>query len=226
MATPYVTITLDEVESTQDVATKKLQSSALPVLIVASRQTGGRGRSGNVWWQAPRGVAASLAFSNDALVVDETFTLAVGLAVREAIAEVVEIDVALKWPNDIEVGGAKVGGILVERGGAHTVVGCGVNLWWPDPPVGATGLFPADPGPAVGTDLSRHWAAGLLSGAVVWDRERYIAACSTIGCQVTWDPSGSGTAIDIDRAGGLVVQTGRRAVTIRSGEVRTVRRMG
>ena len=226
MATPYVTIILDEVESTQDIATHELQSSSLPVLIVANRQTGGRGRSGSVWWQAPRGVAASLAFHNDAHEVYETFALTVGLAVREAIADVAAIDVSLKWPNDVEVGGLKVGGILVERSAAHTVVGCGINLWWPDPPNGVTGLYTADPGAAIGGELSRHWAAGLLSGAVVWNRDGYIGACSTIGCEVTWDPSGSGTAIDIDQRGGLVVQSRRNIVTIRSGDVRTVRRLG
>ena len=82
MATPYVTIIADEVRSTQDVAAAELQDSDHAVLIVASRQTAGRGRSGNEWWQAPRAVAASLAFLPGALAVDETFSLAVGLAVR------------------------------------------------------------------------------------------------------------------------------------------------
>ncbi len=224
MATPYVTVIVDEVGSTQDAASAELESTSLPVLIVASRQTGGRGRSGNDWWSAPRATAASLAFRNEALAVDDSFTLTVGLAVARAIRDVAGVDVGLKWPNDIELGSAKVGGVLVERDDVRTIVGCGINLWWPEPPQDVAGLFPEDPGTDVGRRLSEHWAGGLLSRIVEWDRDLYRSLCATIGCEVTWEPSGIGIAIDVDAAGRLVVEAAGKTVTLQSGAVRAVRR--
>jgi BirA family biotin operon repressor/biotin-[acetyl-CoA-carboxylase] ligase len=223
MATPYVTIIADEVRSTQDVASEELQDSDHPVLIVASRQTAGRGRSGSDWWQAPRGVSASLAFPPGALAVAETFPLAVGLAVRNAVATVAGADIQLKWPNDLEFDGAKIGGILVERSSERTVVGCGLNLWWPEPPSGVGSIFTSDPGPEVGVWISEGWADEVFSNGAVWDRSEYKAACSTIGQSLTWDPDGLGRAIDVDGEGGLVVETVGGTMTLRSGEVRTIR---
>jgi BirA family biotin operon repressor/biotin-[acetyl-CoA-carboxylase] ligase len=223
MATPYVTIIVDEVSSTQDLAGAELQRSDRPVLIVANRQIAGRGRSGSEWWQAPRGVSASLAFAADALQVTETFSLAVGLAVRSAVATVAAVDLSLKWPNDLEFDDGKVGGILVERDNERTVVGCGLNLWWPEPPAGVSALFDYDPGPDVGAWISEGWAEGLLASQGRWDRDEYKRACSTLGKALTWDPDGLGRAVDVDLDGGLVVSTATGVTTLRSGEVRTLR---
>ncbi|MCP4965260.1 MAG: biotin--[acetyl-CoA-carboxylase] ligase [bacterium] len=223
MATPYDTIFLDEVTSTQDVATVELRRRARPVLIVANRQTQGRGRSSNDWWQATSAIAASLAFPHDTVKVSETFSLVVGLAVRLAIRQVADVDVQLKWPNDIEQGGRKVGGILVETDPERVVVGCGLNLWWPEAPHGAGALFGDEPSANSGRLISEAWATSLLADRR-WDRSAYLQACSTIGAELTWDPDGHGTAKDIDARGGLVVSTTDGAVTLRSGEVRTVRK--
>lgn len=223
MATPYDTIVLDEVTSTQDLATAELHRSGRPVLIVASRQTQGRGRSGNEWWQAPRGVAASLALALDGIEVRETFSLAVGLAVRRAIAGVAAIEIDLKWPNDLERNGRKVGGVLVERDERHVVVGCGINLWWPEAPFPTSALFGDDPEPAVGVAISKAWVDDLLQSGGRWDRNEYVAACTTLGAELTWDPDGRGTATTIDERGGLVVETAQGTTVLRSGEVRMIR---
>ena len=223
MATPYVTINVDEVVSTQDLAVEELQRTDRPVLIVANRQTAGRGRSGNEWWQAPRGVAASLAFATGVFEVGEAFSLAVGLAVRSAVFAVAGVEISLKWPNDLELGTVKVGGILVESDGERTVVGCGLNLWWPEPPSGVGAVFPSDPGPEVGVWISEAWGDALFASMGQWDREAYMLASSTLGQTLTWEPDGLGRAVDIDAAGGLVVSTVDGEVTLRSGEVRAVR---
>ncbi|MDJ0498393.1 MAG: biotin--[acetyl-CoA-carboxylase] ligase [Acidimicrobiia bacterium] len=223
MATPYVTIVHDEVSSTQDVAISALAEHTSAVVIVANRQTAGRGRFGNEWWQAPRGIAASLAFSNETLEVDATFGLTVGLAVRAAIKSVTNLDVRLKWPNDVTTEAGKVGGILVQRAAQVTVAGCGLNLWWPEPPPGAAGLCEHDPGPDLGLRISEHWARLVLTGGQSWDREAYRMACATLGNEVTWEPRGRGRAVDIDEAGGLVVESARGLTTVRSGEVHTIR---
>ena len=223
MATPYVTIVCDEVSSTQDLAATELVKSADPVLIVASRQTLGRGRHGNEWWQAPRAVLASLAFRNDEISVAETFSLTVGLAVRAALAELASVDISLKWPNDLELPGGKVGGILIESDGRRTIVGCGINLWWPDAPPGVGAVCETEPVDELGMRVAQGSASNVLDSDRQWDRNGYLAACSTLGAEITWHPAGQGTAIDVDSRGGLVVTTPQGNQTLRSGEVRTVR---
>lgn len=223
MATPYDMIVLDEVTSTQDLAMSRLEDGDGPVLVVAGRQTAGRGRSGNDWWQAPRGVAASLGFTRDLFVVDDTFSLAVGLAVRAALAAVTDVVVGLKWPNDLELAGRKVGGVLVELDPHRVVVGCGINLWWPDAPEGAGGMLSSLPDPTVGTAVSEAWARSVLLSQGGWDRPAYLEACSILGAAVTWDPDGYGTVETVDERGGLVVVTKQGTTTLRSGEVRRIR---
>ncbi len=226
MATPYVTILRNVVGSTQDLAADEFRHSSRPVLVVAARQTAGRGRSGNEWWDASRAVAASLAFSAALFPIEETFPLAVGQAVRAALSSAIAVDVDLKWPNDLELAGCKVGGILVERSEERVVVGCGLNLYWPEAVAGTAGLLPADPGPHAGKEISELWANAVLAAAGAWDRSTYLEACSTLGAEITWEPAGRGTVMTVDDRGGLVVDTDNGTVVLRSGEVRTIRRAG
>lgn len=226
MATPYVTIVVAEAVSTQDLAAAALVEYARPVLVVARRQTGGRGRSGRVWWQARRGVAASLAVRTADLPIAATFPLEVAMAVRGALAAASDADVRLKWPNDLLHQGRKVGGILVERSGARVVAGCGLNLWWPDPPQGAAAVFTTDPGGTAGVALSREWADELFRHPGRWDRDGYLEVCETIGREITWEPDGRGIARGVDAAGGLVVETAAGSVTLRSGEISSIRPAG
>jgi BirA family biotin operon repressor/biotin-[acetyl-CoA-carboxylase] ligase len=223
MATPYVTIVRDVVSSTQDLAAAALADAGRVSLVVAHEQTAGRGRTGNPWWQATRAAAASLALPAELREVDQTFPLGVGLAVREAIHVHLGREVGLKWPNDIVCEGAKVGGILVEARDGMLVVGCGLNLFWPDPPDGAGALCGNDPGADLGLRLSRAWADYVLSDEFAWDRDSYLAACETLGSTIEWEPNGAGLAVGIDADGGLIVDTAQGRLTLHSGEVRTVR---
>ena len=111
--------------STNDLA---LQSRA-PLLIAAEEQTAGRGRRGRRWHSA---LGASITFSLARRISRPTrelpaLSLVAGVAVARAL-RALGVPVRLKWPNDLEVEGAKLGGILVEtRGGSHAVIGIGVN---------------------------------------------------------------------------------------------------
>lgn len=227
MATPYATVVVGTVTSTQDTAKRAfLESEGRPLLVLAAGQERGRGRWGSSWWQAPRAMFSSLAMTepwpSSRLAV---VPLVVGLAVRDAIAEVLGVRVGLKWPNDLMTGEGKVGGILVERSEPVLTIGCGVNLWWPDPPTGAAGLVGADPGPGVAALLAAAWVDRWLvaSTAEGWDRRGYLAACITVGMEVGWEQGRTGRAVDVDRAGGLVVTTAEGSETLRAGEVRLVR---
>jgi BirA family biotin operon repressor/biotin-[acetyl-CoA-carboxylase] ligase len=222
MATPYSTQVREEVSSTQDLATAGF--SGTPLLVVAARQTDGRGRSRRLWESAPRAIAASLAFKPDWPVAHwPVIPLIAGLSAAEVLSEAV----SLKWPNDLLFGEGKVGGVLVEGSADHVVVGCGVNLWWPDPSPGAIGLFPNDPGEDRHVQLAHEWVQRFLERMSAapddWPRGDYLARCVTIGREITWEPVGSGTAIDVDAEGALVVETLSGAVRLVAGEVRHVR---
>jgi len=216
MATPYLQHRIGSARSTQDLARELLTD--LPVLVVAAEQTAGRGRSGAVWETAPRALAVSLAFRVDD--DQRPFSLMAGLAGRRAIE-----GLELKWPNDLIVAGAKVGGILVERSGPVVVVGLGVNLWWPDRREGYGALFEEDPGEDHYLEVGALWGAEMmrLVDDEGWPYEEYVESCQTIGRDITWEPQGSGRAIGVAEDGGLVVETATGVITIYSGAVRHVR---
>jgi len=227
MATPYATISRADVASTQDLAYEAFAGGTGPVLVVAERQTAGRGRSGNPWWEAPRAMYASLAVGFAGNAPPPTLPLTMGLAVRDALRDELAVDAGLAWPNDLVTEEGKVGGILVEAHGNVAVCGCGVNLWWPEPPAGAAAVRATDPGPAVAGTLAAAWASRLLDRMAVrdaaWGRAEYRAACVTVGQEITWEPAGEGRAVDLASDGGLVIETASGTVTLRSGAVRMVR---
>jgi BirA family biotin operon repressor/biotin-[acetyl-CoA-carboxylase] ligase len=223
MATDYVTVVVESASSTQDVAAAEYGTTSRPVLVVAGAQPQGRGRYGRPWWQADRALFSSFAFNPSWPTEDRALiALLSGLAVRQAIRSRVGVTVGLRWPNDLMFDGGKVGGILAEASDDRVIVGCGVNLWWPDPPEIAVGLFERDPGPDYAESLARAWVDQLLVRLVAdpadWDRDEYRDACVTIGTEVGY-PGGTGTAIDITSTGSLLVDTGRELLTIHAGEV-------
>ena len=221
MATSYSARHLGEVPSTQDVARDEFDGT--PILVTASAQTAGRGRSGTVWDTAPRALAASLAFEpgwpSHHL---PSITLVAGVAAAEVMG-----GASLKWPNDVLVAGAKVAGLLAELSNGVVVVGMGVNLWWPDPPPGIAGLHAEDPGPDEGPALAERWADVLLgsidAGPADWPIDAYRRLCTTIGREVTWEPAGHGRAVDVDQSGALVVETSEGVRLLTSASVSHVR---
>jgi BirA family biotin operon repressor/biotin-[acetyl-CoA-carboxylase] ligase len=205
------------VPSTQDVAREAID--LLPVLVIAASQSAGRGRSGAEWLTADRALAVSMAFHHDE-EEDRPLSLMAGVVAAEISA-----GASLKWPNDVMLGEEKVGGLLVERSGDTTVVGLGLNLWWPEPPNGFGALFDSDPGEHAYVEIGSLWGAELARtmAADGWPLERYRELCATIGRRITWEPGGDGQAIDVDRDGGLVVTTDDGPEILHSGAVSHVR---
>lgn len=104
------------------------------IVCLAERQTGGRGRRGRTWL-TPEGqnIALSLGKSIRISVSQVApLSLVVGLAVVSALKRVGVDNATLKWPNDLLLNGAKVGGILIELPGIGNplmvVVGIGINI--------------------------------------------------------------------------------------------------
>ena len=129
-----------EIDSTNRVA-RELASSGAPhgTLVTAGVQTAGRGRQGRRW-EAPEGSAllCSLILRD----FDPLLSLRAGLAVADLAGEGARV----KWPNDVQVEGRKVAGVLVE-GRPHegwAVLGIGVNVSAAPPDVPNTGTLGRD----------------------------------------------------------------------------------
>jgi BirA family biotin operon repressor/biotin-[acetyl-CoA-carboxylase] ligase len=216
MATPYLQIQVDETPSTQDLARERLVD--LPVVVIARRQSEGRGRSGAAWMNAPAGLAVSLATQAS----DETrpVSLMAGVAALRSLS-----GLELKWPNDLMRGEEKVGGILVERSDGRLVVGMGVNLWWPDAPDGIGGVHQSEPAANRHAEMGALWAAELLRllDGDGWPIDEYRSACSTIGRAITWEPDGRGVAVAVDNDGSLVVESDAGRQNLHSGSVAHIR---
>lgn len=127
---------VESVESTNDLAREYLdQPELLPMMIVAREQTKGRGRGDNTWWSDRGSILLTYVLNPlDHGIAREQFSL-IGLAVALAVLDALfgcEPSARLRWPNDIEAGGRKLGGILPElvetQNGPRMIVGLGLNL--------------------------------------------------------------------------------------------------
>lgn len=97
----------------------------------AERQSAGRGRSGRQWLSDPGNLYTStVVHCRAGDPPAHTLSLVTGVAVYETLKAALPpgADIALKWPNDALVSGAKIAGILLERTGDSVVVGIGVNV--------------------------------------------------------------------------------------------------
>lgn len=124
------------VDSTNAEALRLLQAGQVaPFIVMAERQTGGRGRRGRAWVSPP---AMNLYYTLVVRVSGGTqglsgLSLVVGLAVLQALRRAGVKNAGLKWPNDIYAGGKKIAGILLELTGdpadvCHVIVGIGINV--------------------------------------------------------------------------------------------------
>lgn len=121
-----------ECASTNTLLLARAEGAPSGAVLVAERQTAGRGRMGRPWHAEP---AASLTFSLLYKLPRGTMpgglSLAVGVAIAEALRELGVEGIALKWPNDILRNGRKLAGVLIELTGSSAVIGIGLNLRLP-----------------------------------------------------------------------------------------------
>lgn len=236
---------LDTVDSTNDEAARQLASGAtVPLIILARRQTRGRGRLGRVWHSEANGnLYASFAFRPHlAPGRMQTFTLWMGANICELISNFIHVTPGLKWPNDILFNGRKAGGMLTEaRIDADEirdlVFGLGLNVnspataWPADLSRRATSLAEQTAAPL---DLNRF--AAVLIGRVLLAYEQFVQGDHKDtfadlwqrydvlrGQSVTLVHSGqriSGIAAGIDDEGSLLVRPhGGRLQRFHAGDV-------
>jgi len=104
-------------------------------LVLAEEQLAGRGRLGRTWHSPPGlGLWMSLIL-HPRVPADRVFQVAIcgALAVAETVSDRFPLDVKVKWPNDVLIGGAKLAGVLVESqwngpDARGVVVGIGINV--------------------------------------------------------------------------------------------------
>ncbi len=115
--------------STGDRAAAVAAAGVAPALILADRQTAGRGRRGRRWHSdTPLGLWFT-AVREFPVQRGGAMALRCGLAAAlglEALAPA--LAVGIEWPNDLTVGGRKIGGVLLERVGERLLVGVGINV--------------------------------------------------------------------------------------------------
>lgn len=196
-------------------------------ICVAESQSAGRGRRGNDWQSAPyRNVMMSISWGFDHW--PETITalgLAVSLAISEYLNERYEIDVRIKWPNDLMVGDDKLGGILIDVSGeassaCQVVIGLGLNVHQPDWSNG--GAYKWQDLASLGVQVDRnelvgHLSAKLISMLQVFNEvgfapmvDRWNALSSYAGRQVRVGGSSEyieGEMRTVDAAGALIVES-------------------
>jgi BirA family biotin operon repressor/biotin-[acetyl-CoA-carboxylase] ligase len=216
----------DAVPSTNDRARELAADGARDVVVLADRQTGGRGRRGREWSSPSGGVWASLVLRPDLPPARvPLLTLAAAVAVTDAAREA-GVDATIKWPNDVVVpaedserGGRKLAGVLTEMEGeasqvSWVVVGTGVNV-------------NVDPGDLDGDATSVRAEASDVSRRVFVQRvlerfdelradpdavlDAWRERAATIGQRVRvdlGDETVEGVAVDVTEHGALVVDTG------------------
>jgi len=209
--------------------------AASGTVVVAERQTAGRGRMGRNWCAEP---GASLTFSLlwrfPAGTQPHGLSLAVGVAVIEALTDFGIDALALKWPNDVLSNGRKLAGVLVEMlpGTTHVVViGIGINLKLPatlPDDVRATAAAvdaPLSPNDLLARLLTRLHEVLTEFGGDGFSalRQRWLAHCGHIDTSVTilseFAPALTGQCIGVDVDGALLVETPVCIQRIISGDV-------
>ena len=125
----------DSIDSTQNQALKMAEDVVNNgVVIVAAKQTGGRGRSGRKWVSPKGGIWISIILHPTFdISITTLFPIASALALSIAIEKTFSIQPELKWPNDLTIKGKKVAGMLVDvslesNKIENLVLGVGINF--------------------------------------------------------------------------------------------------
>lgn len=234
----------EQIGSTNDVARQLAAGGAASgSLVIADRQTRGRGRAGRVW-SSPSGMGLYLSQVTRPADGDlSTLPLRLGVLLASRLDRWTEGDpVTVKWPNDLLIGGRKLAGILCEAAWSgqtidHIVIGIGINL-----------LHRPDDFPEEVRDqaislahLSREpvsrfevatavvEALGTLDRYPNWfdeiDRRNALADCIVeVADSESGRLTGKGRVSGFDREGGLILDDAGERHVVRSGTVRIVQR--
>jgi BirA family biotin operon repressor/biotin-[acetyl-CoA-carboxylase] ligase len=215
----YRLLRFDGIDSTNSEALRRIAAGAAAGEVIWARsQSAGRGRRGNRW-TSPAGnlhatIAAALPADRPAGQLAFVAAMAAGDAIRSVLPE--ERSLAYKWPNDLMLDGAKIGGILIEGAESLFAVGIGINVARAPAEFAATCLADAGSTVPVSDLLGRlcHgferwrgiWAAeGFAPVREAWLRRAYRLN-APVEARFPDGTSAAGVFRDIDRDGALVLQ--------------------
>ena len=236
----------DSIDSTQNQA---LKMAAEPVndgtLIVASKQTGGKGRSGRKWISPHGGIWISIILHPKFdISITTLFPIASALALSKALEKTMSISPELKWPNDLTLNGKKIAGMLVDvslesNQIENMVLGVGINFdieakkvekLLKDTPnfYGVASLSeqkkkikPVELVQAFLVELEEIYEL-LNSKQTKKIISEWTKRSSTIGKKIemnTIDETIKGKAIKIDEDGALIVSTGDKIQRVIAGDI-------
>lgn len=230
---------VDECDSTNSVLMRRAGEGAPSgSVLVADRQSAGRGRRGRSWSATPEsGLLFSLIWRfNRSLSELSGLSLAVGVAVAEALESLGAQGVGVKWPNDVLYREAKLAGILVElaadRRGALAVIGVGLNLRTPpealpQPACGLDSLLKVMPDRhrllaqlliVLAQVLDRFDAEGFAAVRARW-QEHHVWQGEKVRLLADGHEEIAGTCLGADDDGALLLDTGRGTRRFLSGEI-------
>lgn len=218
-----------ELESVDSTNTRALDEGREGLLVVARRQTGGRGRQGRSWFSpGDDSITMTLAVG----LTDPRLTIVAGVAVHEAVSALLagRGTPEIKWPNDLIVGTRKLCGILCESRGGLTAVGIGLNVngrQWPSELKGrATSLAEV-----LGAPLDRDEVlGGLVRALETWFavfseqgfgpvRERFLAHGMLKGHELATEQGLPCTILDMNGEGHLIIDISGSPHEVVSGTI-------
>ncbi len=203
-----------------------------PVLLVAQRQTAGRGRLGRSW---VGDAGESLTFSIGLPLAPADWS-GLSLAVGVCLAESLHPRIQLKWPNDLWLSDRKLAGVLIEtasfgQGTAaarYVVIGIGINVGvraaaaMSIPPAALNELLPQ----LQAGDVLLRVAAPLVQAVQAFERSGFAAFQASFNSRdalrdrpVVLSDGTQGTAHGVSENGALLVHTARGMQTVTSSEV-------
>ncbi|MGA0572074.1 biotin--[acetyl-CoA-carboxylase] ligase [Variovorax sp. VNK109] len=227
---------LPEIGSTNTELMRRARAGELePALLVAERQTAGRGRLGRIWRSQTDGTVDSLTFSFGVPLAPADWS-GLSLAVGVAVAESLHPQAGLKWPNDLWVstpaGFRKLGGILIETASfgdtRYAVIGIGINIAPNDgdgmstPPAALQDLLPGVDAPQalarLALPLAQTVKAFEHTGFAPF-QARFNARDVLLGRAVTLSDGTSGTAHGAAPDGAMLVHTAAGMKHVTSAEI-------
>ena len=163
------------IDSTNSYLMRRLPNQNVPGQVcIAEYQSAGRGRRGRQWvspfgshiylsmyWYLAQGMSAAMGLS-----------VVAALAISDAIKTLYQVDVELKWPNDIYFNGVKLAGILIDLEGqamepCHCVIGIGLNINMPAKSAELVDQPWIDLATALSVDIDRNLLAAHIMAALL-----------------------------------------------------------
>ncbi len=220
-------VRLGEVDSTNSYAKTK-RAEKFDLIVTAKRQTGGRGTKGRSFSSEEGGLYFTKLSFYDNFPAKNAFKIMIGAAV--SVCEVLSfygLSPAIKWPNDIHVGGKKICGILIEnefsgRNISSSVVGIGLNV---------CNLLPAELADIATTlllesgkeysvdEVAQRLADELEKGRSMQEYRRYLGYVGENVTLLVGEEKISAVLLGVEEDGRLVVQAAEEKKILAAGEV-------